>query len=51
MTNREDVSDPRFENTVRVVAILVRSVGDGDSAETIGAIGMLTRVYPNEKIT
>ena len=43
-TNREDVSDPRFENTVRVVEILVRSVADADREDTIGAIGIFTRV-------
>ena len=43
-TNREEVSDPRFENTVRVVEIFVRSVADGDKEDTIGAIGMFTRV-------
>jgi hypothetical protein len=34
-----------------VVAIFVRSAGDGERAVTIGAIGILTSVYPNEKIT
>ena len=43
-TNSDDVSEPRFENTVRVVEIFVRSVADGDNEETIGAIGIFTSV-------
>ncbi len=43
-TNREDVRDPKLENTVRVVEILVLSVAEADREETTGPMGIFTSV-------
>lgn len=48
ITNREEVKEPRFAKTCRVVDILVRSAGFEDNAVTIGVNGIFTNVYPKE---